>query len=111
MISTKLAFLSVLITWSACGGGWIVNHVHEGRGVVIVKEVRYEPNPFASEVEKYAPLMEQLLGNRMASPPENIRRSPDERQVSVTIPLPRPRPVRSHGRTIEDVITLAEAGL
>lgn len=109
MVSTKLAFLSILVTWSACGGGWIVNQVHEGRGFVIVKEVRYEPNPFAAQVEKYVPIMEKLLGGRMASPPENIRRSPDASQVSV--PLPRPRPVRSHGRTIEDVITLAEAGL
>ena len=109
MISTKIAFLSVLITWSACGGGWIVNHVYEGRGLVVVKEIRYEPNPFAAQVEKYAPLMEKLLGDRIASPPENIRRSPDLRQA--TVPLPRPRPVRSHGRTIEDVITLSEAGL
>lgn len=107
--SDKLLALSIVVIWSAVGGGLLVSKAYAERGVVVLEKVVYRDHPLVEEAEKYRGLMEKLLGDRMASPPENIRRSPDERQVSV--PLPRPRPVRSHGRTIEDVIALAEAGL
>jgi hypothetical protein len=129
MFSTKVIAMFGLLVWSGVGGGWVVNHIHSTRGVVVVERVRYEPNPFAAQVEKYVPLMEQLLGDRdrraMASAPRVIRQSPDDRRVVGVPPLPRARPDRGHtpgsghnpgsvrtpSPTLEDVITLAEAGL
>lgn len=131
MFSTKAIAMFGLLIWSGVGGGWVVNHVHSTKGVVVVERVRYEPNPFAAQVEKYVPLMEQLLGDRdrraMASAPHGIRRSPDEGRTGAVPPLPRARPDRGHtpgsshnpgpgsvrtpSPTLEDVITLAEAGL
>lgn len=110
----KLLVWSVVVIWSAVGGGLLVNKAYVERGVIVVERVVYKENPLVEQAEQYRPLMEKLLNGRMASAPVEIRleqRTP----VVMSVPHPRRRPTvhesPDHSRKIEDVIALAEAGL
>lgn len=110
----RMLLWSLVVIWSAVGGGMLVNKAYTQRGVLVVERVVYKDHPFMAEVEKYSRIMEQLnVGTRMASAPLEIK--VEQRAPVVHAPHPRRRPTAhvspDHGRKLEDVIALAEAGL